>query len=217
MRNRAAAIVALAAVLAAEAAAPALGNSNRPLSQDRSNPFLRVYGPTRPPYGFVRFCQEFPRDCAGGALEVARLPASPERLAELALVNRQVNARIAPATDMELYGVEEYWTLPTDRGDCEDYALLKRHLLLAAGWPPGALVMTVVRDEHGEGHAVLTARLSTGDFVLDNKRDDILLWSRTPYTFLMRQSYVDPTVWVSLDPLDAAATLVVAGEREPRR
>lgn len=217
MRKRVSPTLALAAAMAAAPLAPSGADAARPGAADRSSPFLRVYGPTRPPFGFLRFCQGFPADCAKGALETTRILATPERLAELASINRRVNSGIKPTTDMALHGVEEHWTLPELAGDCEDYALLKRHLLIAAGWPPGSLVITVVRDEHGEGHAVLTARLSTGDFVLDNKTDDIRIWSRTPYTFLMRQSFVDPLVWVSLDPLDTSATLIVSVERETRR
>ncbi len=46
-------------------------------------------------------------------------------------------------------------------GDCEDYALLKRKMLMQAGWPREALLMTVVRDKKGEGHAVLTVKTDT--------------------------------------------------------
>ena len=59
--------------------------------------------------------------------------------------------------------------MPRTKGDCEDYALLKRHTLIRKGWPVGSLLLTVVRDEKGEGHAVLTARTKQGDFILDNK------------------------------------------------
>jgi predicted transglutaminase-like cysteine proteinase len=59
--------------------------------------------------------------------------------------------------------------------------------------------MTVVRDEKGEGHAVLTARIAQGDLVLDNKSDEIKPWHKTPYEFVMRQSYINPRVWVALD------------------
>ena len=59
--------------------------------------------------------------------------------------------------------------------------------------------MTVVRDEKGEGHAVLTARTVQGDYILDNKIEDVRLWNKTPYQFVMRQSYLNPKVWVALD------------------
>ena len=64
-----------------------------------------------------------------------RFQPTPERLSELDEVNRNVNRAIKPATDMEIYGVSEYWTLPTDRGDCEDYALLKRKFSPSAAGP----------------------------------------------------------------------------------
>ena len=177
---------------------------------------MRVFGPTLPPYGFVRFCAERPEECAPGRFDDSRIQAGPERMRELDLINRKVNAEIIAATDLEIYGETERWTLPTTRGDCEDYALLKRHLRIKSGWPVGALLMTVVRDETGEGHAVLTVRTANGDFVLDNKVDDIKPWQQVRHTFLMRQSYIDPKVWVSLDPKDARQhTIVSSAETSP--
>ena len=177
---------------------------------------MRVYAATLPPYGWVRFCATFRQDCERGPTFDARFEATSERLAELDRINRQVNKAIEPATDMELYGETELWTIPTTRGDCEDYALLKRRMLVAQGWPVGSLLMTVVRDEKGEGHAVLTARTAQGDFVLDNKVDEIKLWHKTPYAYIMRQSYIDPNVWVSLDPKDAPTPAPLAGMRSSR-
>src|SRR2546421_256375 len=92
-------------------------------------------------------------------------------------------------------------------GDCEDYALLKRRLLTQAGWPRQALLMTVVRDKRGDGHAVLTVKSDKGEFVLDNQNEDVLLWSETGYRFVKRQSQTDPNVWIALgDPRPATAT-----------
>lgn len=161
--------------------------------------FMRIFGPAQPPHGFVRFCESTPKECSPDHGQEARFDASPQRLKELDEVNRAINRAVTPATDLEVYGVNEYWTLPRSRGDCEDYALLKRHTLIQKGWPVSSLLMTVVRDEKGEGHAVLTARTVQGDFVLDNKVEEVLAWSRTPYEFVMRQSYLNPRVWVALD------------------
>lgn len=184
----------------------------------RNPAFMRVFGNAQPPYGAVRFCEAMPQECADHASDDSRFDATPERLSELDEINRTVNHQIEPATDMEVYGVQELWTLPTTRGDCEDYALLKRHELIARGWPAGALLMTVVRDEKNEGHAVLTARTSQGDFVLDNKVETVKLWTQTPYHFVMRQSYNNPKVWVSLDPSDAASPAAIAGvQANPER
>jgi predicted transglutaminase-like cysteine proteinase len=111
-------------------------------------------------------------------------------------------------TDMDHWGVVERWNYPDDGyGDCEDYALEKRKLLIEAGWPREALLMTVVRDQNGNGHAVLTVKTDRGEFILDNQTSDILLWSDTGYRFVKRQSQSDPNVWVSLgEPRAAPAT-----------
>ena len=182
--------------------------------ESKASPFMRVYGPSQAPYGFVRFCESNPQACAPQRMEDVRFQPTPERLSELDEVNRWANHVIAPATDQEIYGVSEFWTFPTDRGDCEDYALLKQSVLLARGWPKSSLLLTVVRDEKGEGHAVLTARTAQGDFVLDNKVDDVRLWNTSGYYFIMRQSYLDPRVWVSLDINDRTAPDAIAGVRE---
>ena len=110
-------------------------------------------------------------------------------------------------TDMDHWGVVERWNYPDDGyGDCEDYALQKRKMLMQAGWPREALLMTVVRDQNGDGHAMLTVKTDKGEYILDNQRDEILLWSDTGYRFVKRQSQSDPNVWVSLgDPRAGAA------------
>jgi len=172
---------------------------------------MRVFGPAQPPHGFVRFCEAVPRECSSDHREGKRFNASAERLRELDDINRAVNKAIEPATDLEVYGVNEYWTLPRTKGDCEDYALLKRRNLLKTGWPVSSLLMTVVRDEKGEGHAVLTARTMQGDFILDNKIEDVRLWSQTPYEFVMRQSYINPRVWVALDTRQSPLATSLSG------
>jgi predicted transglutaminase-like cysteine proteinase len=89
--------------------------------------------------------------------------------------------------------------------------LLKRKRLMALGWPASALLITVVRDERGDGHAILTARTQQGDFILDNKTDEIKLWHEVPYQFVMRQSYLNPRVWLSLDPKERNQSMPLAG------
>lgn len=47
--------------------------------------------------------------------------------AQLARVNLQVNREIEQVTDMDHFGVEEYWTFPVaGKGDCEDLVLEKK-------------------------------------------------------------------------------------------
>ncbi|MEQ1711958.1 MAG: transglutaminase-like cysteine peptidase, partial [Hyphomicrobium sp.] len=186
-----------AVVLASTAFADSIRSGR---SAERSMAYMRVYGNAQPPYGFVRFCETSPRHCTAMDQKDVRFSADAKRLSELDEINRLVNATIEPLTDLELYGVTEHWTLPVDKGDCEDYALLKRKILIDRGWPASALLMTVVRDEKGDGHAVLTARTVQGDYILDNKIGEVRVWNKTPYEFVMRQSYLNPRVWVSLDP-----------------
>jgi predicted transglutaminase-like cysteine proteinase len=200
--------VALALMFAERPALAAEQGRPLNLAQEQGSLYMRVFGVTPPPYGHVDFCRREPRECAQGTLEETRRAGTGEAFIELDRVNRHVNAEIVPVTDMEQFGVEDFWTLPrSGRGDCEDYALLKRQRLIQAGWPASALLMTVVFDEKREGHAVLTARTADGDFVLDNKTNDIKLWSKTPYQFVMRQSYLDPVVWMSLDPKRAVPSV----------
>ena len=196
---------------------PALADPAPAVRQgDRASPYMRVYGVSQPPYGYVKFCEREPDERRQGPPEEQRFSAKPDRLSELDAVNRAVNHEIEAATDMEIYGQTEYWTIPTTRGDCEDYALLKRKRLIARGWPISSLLLTVVRDEKGEGHAVLTARTVQGDFILDNKVDEVKVWNRTPYEYVMRQSYLNTRVWMSLDPRESNSSLPLAGVRSVR-
>lgn len=184
--------------------------------QDPASPFMRVFGSTQPPHGFVAFCERSPEECRQGPTEDVRFNMDRGRRGQLEAVNQQVNREIEPATDQEIYGVSEYWAIPVSRGDCEDYALLKRKLLMQSGWPASALLMTVVIDEKREGHAVLMARTLQGDFVLDNKTDVIKPWAKTPYAYVMRQSYLNPRVWMALDPKDIGTPQPLAGNRANR-
>jgi predicted transglutaminase-like cysteine proteinase len=86
--------------------------------------------------------------------------------------------------------------------------------LIKKGWPVGSLLLTVVRDEKGEGHAVLTARTLQGDFILDNKLEEVRLWNQTPYQFVMRQSYLNPRVWVALDTRQSPLATALSGGLE---
>ena len=55
---------------------------------------------------------------------------------KLERINLWVNSHIKPMTDMDHWGVFERWNYPDDGyGDCEDYVLLKRRLLIQLGWP----------------------------------------------------------------------------------
>jgi predicted transglutaminase-like cysteine proteinase len=158
---------------------------------------------TLAPIGWVQFCGENPAEC-----DVRVLPAIPalldeKRWKQLVKINRDVNDAVEPVSDLEQWGTIEKWSYPTTgKGDCEDYVLEKRRLLLNAGWPRQSLLITVVRDKKGDGHAVLTVKTDRGDFVLDNQEAKVKSWTDTGYRFVKRQSEAHPNKWVSLGGVD---------------
>jgi predicted transglutaminase-like cysteine proteinase len=186
----------------------ASGAIGHPAAAGRRLAHVPVGGVTRPPVGWVGFCARQPDKCGGTPL-AARDPALPAGAwKHLVRVNKWANKAIKPLTDLEHWGQIEVWSFPEDGyGDCEDYVLLKRRMLMSRGWPRDALLVTVVRDKNGDGHAVLLVATNKGDYVLDNQNDKILLWSDTGYSFVKRQSRSDPNIWVSLgDRRPAVAT-----------
>jgi predicted transglutaminase-like cysteine proteinase len=160
---------------------------------------MATQGKTTQPVGHYEFCQRYAAECAVKSKAEARMRLTAERWNELVAVNNAANTKIAPVTDEELYGRAEYWAYPTSKGDCEDYVLLKRRMLAGLGWPIGSLLITVVRQKSGDGHAVLTVLTDRGDLVLDNLDGHILVWSETPYDYIKRQSEFDTGQWVSVD------------------
>jgi predicted transglutaminase-like cysteine proteinase len=159
---------------------------------------MTVTGRTTQPIGHYEYCRTYGEDCQvagdGRAIKLTRM-----RWDEIVTVNDRVNREVRPVTDLEYYKVEEYWTYPERYGDCEDYVLAKRGMLIAQGWPASALLITVVRQANGEGHAVLTVRTDKADYVLDNLNGRILPWNETEYRFLKRQSSRNSGQWEGLE------------------
>ncbi len=178
--------------------APAQAASERAL-------FVSIGVASRAPIGWVEFCAEHARECDTKALEPRDVVLTTKAWKDLVRINKWVNDTVKPITDLEHWGVVERWSYPNDGyGDCEDYVLLKRRMLMQAGWPRQALLITVVRDKRGDGHAVLTVKTDKGEFILDNQNEDVLLWSDTGYRFVKRQSQTDPNNWLALGDLRPA-------------
>jgi predicted transglutaminase-like cysteine proteinase len=160
------------------------------------------------PVGYLQFCAKNPADCGRGNGRGGRIQLDAAEYAQLRQVNDQINERIQPLTDLEHYGEVERWTFPDDGyGDCEDYVLLKRRTLISLGWPAETLLVAVVRDKKGDGHAVLMVATDHGDLVLDNQEAEILPWYETGYRYVKRQKQGDPDAWVSLGDIGAPATV----------
>lgn len=156
-------------------------------------------GPSMPPpSGHSAFCQTRESECAP-MQDLGPVAMTPARWRSVWTINRGVNAAIEGRTDMEIFGREEVWTYPEAEGDCEDFALLKRRMLIEAGFSASSLLMTTVRLEDGSGHAVLTLRTGDGDYILDNLVNIVKPWRDTPYDYVRRQSSTDAGQWLSIE------------------
>lgn len=164
-----------------------------------AEPFMHTGGRTTQPVGHYEFCQQQPTECRQTTPKQPPVPLTRKLWAAMVDVNNTVNTMITPKTDMDIWGKEEVWSFPSDVGDCEDYVLEKRRELMRVGVPAGALLITVVRQRNGDGHAVLTVHTSNGDYILDNLEPRILAWTDTDYTFLKRQSVRNSGAWVAID------------------
>jgi predicted transglutaminase-like cysteine proteinase len=187
----------VAAVVIAAATVAGIGVARA--AADEAPLYVEVAEVARAPIGWVEFCASNPGECTTVPSMLRDVVLTTKAFKDLASVNRYVNKSVKPMTDLEHWGIIEKWSYPDDGyGDCEDYVLLKRRLLIKAGWPREALLITVVRDRRDEGHAVLTVKTDRGEFILDNQAEAVLPWFETDYRFVKRQSQKDPNVWVSL-------------------
>ena len=197
------ACVSLGLVFCAQGLAIAQTASTHPIKGkfDTPTPGLasaEVYASTLAPLGYVDFCARGEMECQFSGGRVEPLAVTADNWNTISATNRFVNTQIRAVSDPENYHVPDYWTYPVDSGDCEDYVLLKKRYLTELGVRPETLLITVVLDENREGHAVLTVVTDKGDYILDNRRSEILRWDETGYIFLKRQSQAAAKEWISL-------------------
>jgi predicted transglutaminase-like cysteine proteinase len=181
-------------------------------SASAAQPFMPTGNLTSQPIGHYEFCLKLPAECQEYTPKEAPIELTRQLWAEIIAINNDVNTRIQPKTDMEMWGKEEVWSYPVRYGDCEDYALEKRRELMQTGVPAGDVLMTVVRQQNGDGHAVLTVHTSMGDYILDNLEPRVLAWTDTKYQYLKRQSETDSGEWVSIRD-DRTTTVAVGSVR----
>jgi predicted transglutaminase-like cysteine proteinase len=187
------------AILAATAALPASAAPDRLAFLPTMTSTVAIGDSARPIAAWVAFCELNPEECKPDLSEADTIVLTPTVWRLVNGVNSIVNRIVTPITDIDHWGVVDRWNYAEDgMGDCEDMQLLKRKRLVEAGLPRRAMLMTVVLDENNEGHAVLMLRTDRGDFVLDNKRDEIRAWNRTDYVFVKREGQ-DSSTWVSLN------------------
>jgi predicted transglutaminase-like cysteine proteinase len=153
---------------------------------------------TLAPMAYTQFCLRYEDECRtkimfrGGPVQL-----TAERWDDLKEVNKAVNKDIIPERN-ELGLAGETWLISPDRGDCNDYAVTKRHELLDRGWPARALLLSEVIVSSGEHHLVLVVRTKSGDLVLDNLTSQIKPWSRVPYRWVRIQMPNNSRLWATI-------------------
>lgn len=101
-------------------------------------------------------------------------------------INTVVNNSVGYMTDQQQYGVPEYW-VPANiggNGDCEDYALAKRRMLMDVGWARSDACLLTCFDGP-DGHCVLLVNTDAGWRILDNKSPDLRKASECPYRWAL--------------------------------
>lgn len=176
-----------------------------PLALRGAIQYIKFNQPTLAPMAFTIFCLKYEGECEPRPQQIVfrggRLKLTGERLAQLQEVNQRVNSAIRPEPNLEgLRG--EKWLLHPTSGDCNDYAVTKRHDLIAKGFPARSVLLSEVVTTWGEHHLVVVVRTFSGDLVLDNLTGHILPWSKKSYRWVRIQMPKNPTYWASLADRD---------------
>jgi predicted transglutaminase-like cysteine proteinase len=184
------------------------------LSQDPDSPVPIVEAsPILAPFQHVRFCVRYPADCKSDPAESERIELNGETSKLLNRINQDVNAAISPTVKGFGPDLKDGWTISPVTGDCNDYAVTKRHELLQNGLPARALRLSVVKTASGIGHLVLVVATTKGDLVLDNLTETIRPWQNTDYHWLKIQSAADARFWYEVK---AASQPAVQAEQRVR-
>jgi predicted transglutaminase-like cysteine proteinase len=169
--------------------------------------------PTLAPFQHVRFCLRYPSDCKSDPNEHERIDVDVGISDLLKRVNHDVNAAIAPTVKSYGTDLRDGWTVAPTAGDCNDYAVTKRHDLIESGLPAKALRLAVVKTASGAGHLVLVVATTKGDIVLDNLTDAIRPWQSTNYQWLKIQSAADARFWYVVKPPSATTPVSLANQK----
>ncbi len=117
------------------------------------------------PPQWTRFVKEYPlpQQC-DATFPGERVIYTALRWRLMCAVQREVNEIMDYKHDVD----GDHWQIMVEggKGDCEDFALTKRTLLIEAGFPPGCL-WPVMCKKGDDGHMILVVATSIGDYVLD--------------------------------------------------
>jgi predicted transglutaminase-like cysteine proteinase len=95
--------------------------------------------------------------------------------ARVGLINRAADLAVSPVSDEMQWGVADHWsdpfeTLLSNRGDCEDYAILKYAALLESGIPEDDVKIVILKNFFpNEDHAAVATRVDGQWLILDNR------------------------------------------------
>ena len=163
--------------------------------------------PSLAPFQHVRFCLRYPADCSSNRLEDERIDLTAANSDLLERVNRDVNVAIVPEQKDSGKYLRDAWMIAPFNGDCNDYAVTKRHQLLQSGLPARALRLAVVKTTSGSGHLVLLVATTKGDLVLDSLSEAIVPWQSTDYQWIKIQSASDARIWHDVKVAGGAVSL----------
>lgn len=145
------------------------------------------------PRGFRVYCQEHPDQCR------IRTEAKPVNYLQwestLEDVNRSVNASIKYRSE----AVDHFDDSP-EYGDCDDYALTKRNILLKRGFDPSTVLFLYAHPQDAaEDHTVLVVRTNYGLKVMDNMADEIYDLDRMMVDWAYMEGAANPKSWLPID------------------
>src|SRR6476620_6752854 len=129
--------------------------------------------------------------------------------ARVGLINRAADLAVSPVSDEMHWGVADHWsdpfeTLLSNRGDCEDYAILKYAALLVAGIPKDDVKIVILKNFFPtESHAAVATRVDGQWLILDNRtltlvRDTDV--TRALQEFVLDHEGVKRFNWASRNP-----------------
>ena len=186
---------------------------NRSVPESNSLTPIVEASPTLAPFQHVRFCLRYPSDCKSNATENERIDLDARTTELLKRVNHSVNMSIIPTPKSYGPNLGDGWTIAPDMGDCNDYAVTKRHELLENGLPSKALRLSVVKTASGIGHLVLVVVTTKGDIVMDNLTEVIRPWQSTDYHWLKIQSATDSKFWYEIKAPAAGPSVSLADRK----
>lgn len=164
--------------------------------------------PVNPPFAFIQYCFKNYDECSSKGRANSQIEMSSRLWRDMQEVQAFVNAAIKPRSDIENSGAQDVWDAANNGyGDCEDYAILKKRLMMARGWGAENLLLTTATTEQREKHVVLTVVTSDGDYVLDNRVTAVQPWEKLAYHWIARQEQKNALLWGAINEPAAMASL----------